>query len=160
MLRTTCIPTLLEGGHAPNAQPQRVRATLNCRLLPGSPLAPVEAAIRQAIDNPEIKLAQVAAATPTVRPPAPALTAKVMDPIRSVAQKVFPGVPVTPMQETFGTDSSRLIAVGIPTYGFSALFRGDDAGNIHGLNEHISVQSVMEGRAFMYLLIKAYAEQK
>ena len=80
--------------------------------------------------------------------------------LQAVAAKVFPGVPVTPMQETFGTDSSRLIAVGIPTYGFSALFRGDDAGNIHGLNEHISVQSVMQGREFMYRLIKAYAEQK
>jgi acetylornithine deacetylase/succinyl-diaminopimelate desuccinylase-like protein len=73
---------------------------------------------------------------------------------------MFPGVPVTPMQETFGTDATRLIAVGIPTIGFSGLFRGDDAGNIHGLNEHISVQSVMEGRAFLYPLIKAYAEQE
>lgn len=160
MLRTTCIPTLLEGGHAPNAQPQRVKATLNCRLLPGSPAPPVEAAIVAALNNPEIKVAPVAAATAIVRPPAPPLTPAVMDPIKAVAAKVFPGVPVTPMQETFGTDSSRLIAVGIPTYGFSALFRGDDAGNIHGLNEHISVQSVMEGRAFMYLLIKAYAEQR
>ena len=83
-----------------------------------------------------------------------------MDPIRAVAAKVHPGVPVTPMQETFGTDSGRLIAVGIPTYGFSGLFRGDDAGNIHGLNEHISVASVMEGREFLYRLVKTYAEQK
>jgi acetylornithine deacetylase/succinyl-diaminopimelate desuccinylase-like protein len=64
------------------------------------------------------------------------------------------------MQETFATDSGRLIGVGIPTYGFSALFRGDDAGNIHGLNEHLAVASVMDGREFMYRLIKAYAEQK
>jgi acetylornithine deacetylase/succinyl-diaminopimelate desuccinylase-like protein len=83
-----------------------------------------------------------------------------MGPIEAVAAKVFPGVPVTPMQETFGTDAGRLVAVGIPTYGFSALFRGDDAGNIHGLNEHIAVSSVMDGRTFMYRLIKAYAEQK
>jgi len=159
MLRTTCIPTLLEGGHAPNAQPQSAKATINCRLLPGSPVTPVYAAIVAAINNPLVKVTQ-AASLAGARPPSSPLTPQVMDPIRAVAAKLFPGVPVTPMQETFGTDSSRLIAVGIPTIGFSALFRGDDAGNIHGLNEHISVQSVMEGREFLYLLIKAYAEQK
>jgi acetylornithine deacetylase/succinyl-diaminopimelate desuccinylase-like protein len=83
-----------------------------------------------------------------------------MDPIRAVAGLVYPGVPVTPMQETFGTDAGYLNGVGIPTYGFSALFRSDDAGNIHGLNEHIAVQSVMDGREFMYRLIKLYADQK
>jgi acetylornithine deacetylase/succinyl-diaminopimelate desuccinylase-like protein len=158
VLRTTCIPTLLEGGHAANAQPQSVKATINCRTLPGSSLDPVETAIVAAVNNPAIKVTRMSYGGN--RPPTPPLTPLVMDPIRKVAAKMFPGVPVTPMQETFGTDSSRLIAVGIPTYGFSALFRGDDAGNIHGLNEHISVESVMEGREFMYRLIKAYAEQK
>lgn len=156
MVRTTCIPTLLEGGHAFNAQPQRARATINCRLLPGAPWEPVEAAIVAAVNNRAIK---VTAQPSLPRPGAPPLTPEVLGPIRSVAAKVFPGVPVTPVQETFGTDSSSLIAAGIPTFGFSALFRGDDAGNIHGLNEHISVQSVMDGRDFMYRLIRIYAEQ-
>lgn len=158
MLRTTCIPTLLEGGHAANAQPQRARATINCRLLPGSPVAPVEAAIIAAVNNPSIKV--TAPAPAPARAPSPPLTPAVLGPIEQVAAKLFPGVPVTPLQETFGTDSGRLIAVGIPTYGFSGLFRGDDAGNIHGLNEHISVRAVMEGREFLYQLVKAYAEQK
>jgi acetylornithine deacetylase/succinyl-diaminopimelate desuccinylase-like protein len=159
MVRTTCIPTLIEGGHASNAQPQRVRATVNCRLLPGQSVAVVQAAMEKAIADPRVKLA--APPPPTApRPAISTLTPQMMDPIRAVAAKVYPGVPVTPMQETFGTDSTRLIAVGIPTFGFSGLFRGDDAGNIHGLNEHISVQSVTEGREFLYRLIKAYAEQK
>ena len=159
MVRTTCIPTLIEGGHASNAQPQRVRATVNCRLLPGQSVTAVQAAMEQAIADPRVKFsAPPPPATP--RPEISPLTPQIMDPIRAVAAKVYPGVPVTPMQETFGTDSTRLIAVGIPTFGFSALFRGDDAGNIHGLNEHVSVQSVMEGREFLYRLIKAYAEQK
>lgn len=158
ILRTTCIPTLLEGGHAPNAQPQRAKATINCRTLPGSSMDPVEAAISKAVDNPQVKVTAAAFGGP--KTPAPPLTRQVMAPIEQVAAKVFPGVPVTPMQETFGTDSGRLTAVGVPTYGFSALFRGDDAGNIHGLNEHISVQSVLDGRDFMYRLIKVYAEQK
>ena len=160
MLRTTCIPTLLEGGHAANAQPQRAKATINCRTLPGTPMEPVMAAVAAAVSNPQIRVTSATQGAGGPRPPAPLLTPAVMGPIQTVAARVFPGLPVTPMQETFGTDSSRLIAVGIPTYGFSALFRGDDAGNIHGLNEHIAVQSVMEGREFMYQLIKAYAEQK
>ena len=156
MLRTTCIPTLIEGGHAPNAQPQRARATINCRTLPGSPMEPVVAAIVRAVNDPQVKV------TVADRPggAGPPLTREVMGPIEAAAAKVFPGVPVTPMQETFGTDSGRLIAVGIPTFGFSGLFRGDDAGNIHGLNEHLAVASVMDGRELLYRLIKAYAEQK
>jgi acetylornithine deacetylase/succinyl-diaminopimelate desuccinylase-like protein len=158
MLRTTCIPTLVEGGHAANAQPQRARATINCRTLPGASMAPVQAAIARVVDDPRVSVIASPAGPP--RAPAPPLTPQLMDPIRKVAAQLFPGVPVTPMQETFGTDSGRLIAVGVPTYGFSALFRGEDAGNIHGLNEHISVQSVMEGREFLYRLIKVYADQK
>jgi acetylornithine deacetylase/succinyl-diaminopimelate desuccinylase-like protein len=160
ILRTTCIPTLIEGGHAANAQPQRVRATINCRLLPGTLTESVTSAITQAVADPRITVTLGALpAAAGQRPPAPPLTARLMDPIREIAAQMFPGVPVTPMQETFGTDNGRLIAVGIPTYGFSGLFRGDDAGNIHGLNEHISVQSVMDGREFMHRLIRIYAEQ-
>jgi acetylornithine deacetylase/succinyl-diaminopimelate desuccinylase-like protein len=158
MLRTTCIPTLIEGGHAPNAQPQRARATINCRTLPGSPMAPVVAAITRAVNDPQVKITAITAGP--ARSAGPPLTPLIMGPIEAAAAKVFPGVPVTPMQETFGTDSGRLIAVGIPTYGFSGLFRGDDAGNIHGLNEHLSVASLMDGREMLYRLIKAYAEQK
>lgn len=156
-LRTTCIPTLIEGGHAPNAQPQRVKATINCRTLPGASPGIVEAAIVKAVANPRVKITAIATPSNVGAQP---LTPQVMGPIEQVAAQVFPGVPVTAMQETFGTDSSKLIAVGIPTYGFSGLFLGDDAGNIHGLDEHIAVESVMQGRDLMYRLIKAYAEQK
>jgi len=158
MLRTTCIPTMVEGGHAVNAQPQRARAVINCRSLPGSPVSAIQAALVKAVDNPRITVTPMIAGPD--RAPAPPLTPEVMGPIEKVAPAVFPGVPVTPMQETFGTDAGRLTAVGVPTYGFSALFRGDDAGNIHGLNEHIAVQSVLDGRDFMYRLVKAYADQK
>ena len=158
MLRTTCIPTLVEGGHATNAQPQRAKATINCRTLPGASVDEVEAAIVKAVDNPLIKVTRGLVGAP--RAPSPPITPELIAPIRKVAATIFPGVPVTPMQETFGTDAGRLVAVGIPVYGFSALFRGDDAGNIHGLNEHISVQSVMDARSFMYRLIKDYADAK
>ena len=161
MLRTTCIPTLIEGGHASNAQPHRVRATINCRMLPGETPAAVRQAIVAAMNNPDVTITGGAAGR--TRPSAPPFTPAVMGPIEKIAKiaaQIWPGVPVTPLQETFATDSGALIGVGIPTYGFSALFRGEDAGNTHGLNEHISVQAVLEGREFFYRLIKACAEQQ
>lgn len=157
MLGTTCIPTLIEGGHAPNAQPQRVRVTVNCRLLPGVSVDTLTETIVRAVADPQVKISVVAQGAAGVRAPIPPVTPQLMEPIRSVAAEIYPGVPVVTMQETFGTDSGRLIAVGIPMWGVSGLFRGFDAGNIHGLNEHIGVQSVMEGREFLYRLIKAYA---
>ncbi|OYX35324.1 MAG: peptidase M20 [Caulobacterales bacterium 32-69-10] len=158
MLGTTCIPVLLDAGHAGNAQPQRARATINCRMLPGEPVGGVKAAIAGAVADPKVTV--IGGDRPATKPLAPPLTPAFLDPITTVAAEVYPGLPVLPMQETFGTDSGRLIAVGIPTYGVSGLFRGPDQGNIHGLNEHIGVRSVMEGREFLYRLIKAYAEQE
>jgi acetylornithine deacetylase/succinyl-diaminopimelate desuccinylase-like protein len=157
MLGTTCIPVLLEAGHAANAQPQRARATVNCRLLPGASAAEVQAKLQAALDDPAVTVTGQAGGPAKLA--SPPLTPAFMDPIRKVTAELRPGLPVVPMQETFGTDSARFIAVGIPSYGFSGLFRGLDGGNIHGLNEHISVRSVMEGREFMYRLIKAYADQ-
>ncbi len=161
MLGTTCIPTLIEGGHASNAQPQRVKATINCRLLPGVSVPALTASMTKAIGDPKVTVAAPAAAQAgaTLNKSAiPPVTPSLLEPLKKVAAAVYPGVPVVTMQETFGTDSGRLIAVGIPTWGVSGLFRGSDAGNIHGLNEHIGVQSVMEGRDFLYGLIRAYAD--
>ncbi len=158
MLGTTCIPTLIEGGHAGNAQPQRVKATINCRLLQPGDYESLKAQVLRAAAEPEAKM-EMTVFGGVGRPGAPPLTEAMMGPIRKAAAEVFPGVPVLPMQETFGTDASRLIAVGIPTYGVSGMFRGFDSGNIHGLNEHISVRSVMDGRAFLYSVVRAYADQ-
>ena len=158
MLSTTCIPTLIEGGHASNAQPQRVKVTLNCRLLPPGDMELLKAQVTKAIAEPEARI-ETLVYNANARVPSSPLTETVMAPVRKAAAEVFPGVPVVAMQETFGTDSAKLIAAGIPTYGISGMFRGFDSGNIHGLNEHISVRSVMDGRAFLHRLVQAYAEQ-
>lgn len=158
MLGTTCTPVLLEAGHAGNALPNHARATINCRTLPGTPLGPIKAAITDAVAGTGVTVLGSDVAPP--RLPGSALTPAFMAPIVKVAAQVYPGLPVVAMQETFGTDSSRLIAVGIPSYGVSGLFREQDSGVIHGRNEHIGVQSVMEGREFLYRLIKAYAEER
>jgi acetylornithine deacetylase/succinyl-diaminopimelate desuccinylase-like protein len=158
MLGTTCTPVLLQAGHAVNALPNHARATINCRTLPGAPVAPIKAAITDAVAGTGVAVLGSDVAPP--RQPGSALTPAFMAPIVKVAGQLYPGLPVVAMQETFGTDSGRFIAVGIPSYGFSGLFRQPDSGVIHGRNEHIGVQSVMEGREFLYRLIKAYAEER
>jgi acetylornithine deacetylase/succinyl-diaminopimelate desuccinylase-like protein len=157
MLRTVCSPTGIEGGHAPNAQPQRVTANINCRIIPNEPTENVRDALVKAIDDPTVKVIMPPAGIPVIFPP---LTAKVMGPIETIAAKIYPGVPVVPMQTTGGTDGKRLNGAGIPTYGVSGLFRDPDGGGAHGLNERIRVSTVYEGRDFLYALIKTYADQK
>jgi acetylornithine deacetylase/succinyl-diaminopimelate desuccinylase-like protein len=158
MLTTTCIPTLVEGGHASNAQPQRAKVTYNCRLLPPGDMDDLKRRLTTAFGEPDASV-EMLVYNGTDRALASPLTDDVMRPVHRVAAEIFPGVPVVAMQETFGTDGSRLIKAGIPTYGISGMFRGFDGGNLHGLDEHISVRSVMDGRDFLHRLVQAYAEQ-
>ena len=157
ILGTTCIPTMLQGGHAANALPQRAAATVNCRLFPGDTPAGVRAALLRAVGDANVTISEPPARTPVGAPP---LTPKIMGPIEKVSQAMWPGVPVVPILQAGGTDAPALIAVGIPTYGVSGIFYEPDLGRIHGLNESIRVQSLMEGREFSYRLVKLYAEAK
>jgi acetylornithine deacetylase/succinyl-diaminopimelate desuccinylase-like protein len=157
MLRTTCVATLMNGGHAGNALPQRATAMINCRVIPGVPQEDVQAALVKAINDPEVKV------TPSrgYRPMNPApVTAKLLDPAQRISAKIWPGVPVIPHMATGATDAVSLTPAGIPTYGITGLFRDPDGNGVHGLNERIRVSSLMNGRAFLYQLVKAYADQK
>ena len=157
-LRTTCVATRLDAGHADNALPQRARATVNCRILPAVQIPEVQAALERAVNDPQVKITSgqrvMVAAVP------PPLTPKVLGPIEKVTADMWPGVPVIPVMEAGATDSTSLNAVGIPAYGVSGIFSDPDLGGIHGLNERVRVRSVMEGREFLYRLVKLYAEQK
>jgi acetylornithine deacetylase/succinyl-diaminopimelate desuccinylase-like protein len=157
MLRTVCSPTGIEGGHATNALPQRVTVNINCRIMPNTPSEAVHAALVKAINDPEVN---VVAPPPAAPVPLPPLTPKVMGPIETIAAKLYPGVPVVPMQTTGGTDAKRMNGAGIPTYGVSGLFRDPDGGGTHGLNERIRVSTVYKARDFLYTLVKTYADQK
>jgi acetylornithine deacetylase/succinyl-diaminopimelate desuccinylase-like protein len=157
MLRTTCVATLLSGGHAGNALPQRATSTINCRVMPGVAQEEVQAALVRAIGDPDVKV------TPSrgYRPMNPApVTDKLLGPARRISAKVWPGVPVIPHMATGATDAVSLTPAGIPTYGISGLFRDPDGNGVHGLNERIRVSSLMNGRAFLYQLVKAYADEK
>lgn len=158
MLRTTCVATLLEGGHAVNALPQRAKATLSCRIIPGQSADEVRQMLVAAINDPGVTVTQPPA-TGSLAPPM-ALPAKVLAPIEKVSEAMWPGVPVIPFMLPGATDARRMTEVGIPTYGVSGIFSDRDGGGVHGLNERIRVKSLMEGREFSYRLIKLYADAK
>jgi acetylornithine deacetylase/succinyl-diaminopimelate desuccinylase-like protein len=157
MLRTTCVATMLAAGHATNALPQRATANINCRIFPGDTRDAVLAQLTTIVDDPKVSVT-----IPEVRGPiaAPApLTRQIMQPIEKVARELWPEVPVVPALEPGASDAQFLNPAGIPTYGVTGIFTDPDGGHIHGLNERVRVQSVYEGRKFLYRLVKLYADQ-
>jgi acetylornithine deacetylase/succinyl-diaminopimelate desuccinylase-like protein len=157
-LRTTCVATMLDAGHATNALPQRARANINCRIFPGVAQETVRQQLEQLVADPKVKVITLETRGPSSPPPP--LTHEVLGPVEKLAAEFWPGVPVLPILQPGATDGQFLNAAGIPTYGFEPVFVGPDLGNIHGLNEYVSVQSLLQGREFLYRLIKIYAEQK
>ncbi len=156
MLRTTCVATMAEAGHASNALPQRARATIQCRLFPGAAVADVEASLRAAIGNPSISLTREGGKDGPVAVPPP-LDPAILGPAERIARRHFPGIPVVPNLLTAGTDGRYLSAAGIPTYGVPGIVLDTDGNGAHGVNERIRVRSVYQGRDYLYDLIKAYA---
>lgn len=155
-LRTTCIPTMISGGHAPNAQPQSVTANVNCRIIPGESVENILARLTELAADPKVKV--TLADPPQPQSSAPPLTPQIMEPIESLTKEMWPGVPVIPRLATGATDGRFTNAAGIPTYGVSGLFADPDGQGVHGLNERIRVKSLLDGRAFMYRLVKAYTK--
>jgi acetylornithine deacetylase/succinyl-diaminopimelate desuccinylase-like protein len=157
-LRTTCVATMLDAGHATNALPQRARANVNCRIFPGVTAETVRAKLEELIADPAVKISSPETRGPTASPPP--LSAAVMAPIEKLTAEFWPGVPVLPILQAGATDGEFTNAVGIPTFGVEPIFVGPDLGNIHGLNEYLGVKSLLEGREFLYRLVKIYADQK
>ncbi len=155
MLRTTCVATLLDGGHANNALPQRAGANVNCRIFPGETVEGTRAALTAAIDDPRLTITAVPPVRPVARPPP--LDPKIMRPAEKLVAKYFPGVPLVPTMSTGATDGIYLEAIGIPVYGVPGPWGDPDGNGAHGLNERRSVRAVFVGRDFLTDLIKAYA---
>jgi acetylornithine deacetylase/succinyl-diaminopimelate desuccinylase-like protein len=158
MLRTTCVATQIEGGHAPNALPQHAKANVNCRILPGVPLAEVQAQLARVLADPKISLAP--SGETSLSSPPPPLTARILDPVRRLAQQIWPGVVIVPTMSTGATDGRFLNATGVPTYGLSGMFHDAEGAHAHGLNERIRVRSLLEGRRFLYEVVKIYADER
>jgi acetylornithine deacetylase/succinyl-diaminopimelate desuccinylase-like protein len=157
MLRTTCVATQIEGGHAINALPQRAFANINCRMFPTDSPEEVGAALRKAVGDAPVTVTAV----PPVNPknPPPPLKGEVYDKAAALAKVHFPGVPIVPSMSTGATDARFLIAAGVPTYGVPGLL-SDGTSNAHGLNERTSVKWLMTGRDYLHDLVKAYAGVK
>jgi acetylornithine deacetylase/succinyl-diaminopimelate desuccinylase-like protein len=157
MLRTTCVATMLSAGHATNALPQRARANINCRIFPGVSRDVILAQLVKIVDDPAIAVTIPEVRGPVANPPP--LTPQILKPIEKLAHEMWPGIPLIPTLEPGASDAQFLNPVGIPTYGITGIFVDPDGGHIHGLNERVRVQSVYEGRAFLYRLVKMYADE-
>jgi acetylornithine deacetylase/succinyl-diaminopimelate desuccinylase-like protein len=154
-LRTTCTTTMIDGGHAENALPQRARATVQCRVIPGESQDSVAAAIRAAVADPKIVLGVV---TPAVQapdsPPAPAVLAMV----EGVTRSMWPGVVVLPEMSAGASDSIYTRAQGLPSYGIDGMFDDLDDARAHGRDERIGVAAFAEELEFTYRLMKAMGD--
>ncbi|PYQ54996.1 MAG: peptidase M20 [Acidobacteria bacterium] len=150
-VRTTCVPTRLEGGHAENALPQMARAVVNCRILPGTPAADVQSTLVSVLADDAIVVTPVAPAKPS--PPSP-LTPDIMEPVERTTSEMWPGLPVLPVMSTGATDSLYLRQAGIRAYGVSGLFGDIDDNRAHGRDERLGVRQFYEGREFLYRLVK------
>ncbi len=158
MLRTTCVATRLDGGHANNALAQRAGANVNCRMFPGDPIEHVRAQLVAAVADPSISVTPSGDISPT--PPPPPLTPQVYGAAKAMAAKHFPGVPLLPAMSTGATDGRFLNSAGIPTYGVPGRFSDPDGNGVHGLNERKSVAGLYAERDYLFDLIQVYANSK
>jgi acetylornithine deacetylase/succinyl-diaminopimelate desuccinylase-like protein len=158
ILHTTCVATMLDGGHATNALPQRARANVNCRIFPGTSVEQIRLDLERIVADPQVKITTLETRS-EIAPPPP-LTERVVGPARRIAAQVFPGVPFVPLMAAGGTDGAFLTPAGIPTYGLSGFFADKEGSHAHGLDERMRVKSLMDGREFLYRLVKAYAPKK
>jgi acetylornithine deacetylase/succinyl-diaminopimelate desuccinylase-like protein len=149
--RTTCVATELTGGHAENALPQSATATINCRMLPGTPQAEVQEALARAVSDTAVKISVVSPANPS---PMAALKPEVMSRIEAVTKRLW-NIPVIPVMETGATDGLYLRNAGIPVYGISGVFVDINDVRAHGKDERIGVQDYYDGAEYIYQLVKA-----
>jgi acetylornithine deacetylase/succinyl-diaminopimelate desuccinylase-like protein len=150
LARTTCVPTLLEGGHAENALPQRARATVNCRIVPTSSAAETEAILSRVAAASDLVITPVDPALPS--PPSP-LNPEVFDAIEALAGDFWPGIPIVPEMSTGATDGLFVRNAGIPCYGVSAVAEDPDEDRSHGRDERMRAKSFDDALEFLHRLV-------
>lgn len=154
-MRTTCVATRLEGGHANNALPGMARANVNCRILPGHTPDEVQATLEKVLADPKISVSQIVSSGSGLRSnPLSTLQPSVMTAVEKVAAEMWPGVPVVPVLDAGASDGAISRAAGFPTYGIPGVFMDVDDDRSHGRDERIRVASFYEGVDFYYRLIK------
>ncbi|MBR0694179.1 M20/M25/M40 family metallo-hydrolase [Bradyrhizobium lablabi] len=156
-LRTTCIATMLEGGHAINALPQLATAKVSCRIMPGESVEGVQATIERVLADKEIEVAPTGKAV--LSAPSP-LNEEIMGAIEKLSKDFWPNAAIVPVMSTGATDGSYLRNAGIPTYGHSGLASDVDDNRSHGKDERVLVRSFYEGEEYLYRLVKMLAGGK
>jgi len=157
LMRTTCVATRLEGGHAENALPQTARATVNCRILPQENAKDVHRKLIEVLADDQIAVTFIKEPKPS--PPSP-LTPEVMRPIENITRSMWKDVPVVPIMGTGATDSLYFRQIGVPMYGVSGLFSDIDDNRAHGRDERLGVREFYEGQEFLDKLVKSLAGEK
>jgi acetylornithine deacetylase/succinyl-diaminopimelate desuccinylase-like protein len=151
-LRTTCVATMLEGGHAINALPQLAAAKVNCRIMPGESVDEVKATLERVLADDQIVVTQIG--QPVLSAPS-ALHEEIMGKIEKLSQEFWPGAVVLPTMSAGATDGSYLRNAGIPTYGHSGLASDINDIRAHGKDERVLVKSFFEGDEYLYRLVKS-----
>ncbi len=158
MLRTTCVATMIDGGHALNALPQRVEANVNCRIFPGHSPDSIKAELAKVIGNDAIAITFGRDNKPVAK--APPLDPRLVAPMEKLAARYFPGVPVIPAMSTGATDAVYTGGAGIPTYGVPGAWSDPDGNGVHGLNERLNIRGIYTGRDYLFDLIKVLANTR
>lgn len=156
LLRTTCVATRLEGGHANNALPQTAAANVNCRMLPQDSLQNVQDTLKRVLADDRIVVSVVGEAIPA---PASAINPTIVSKLQSLSAKLYGGLPIVPVMDTGASDGKYLRIAGIPTYGVPGVFEDVDDVRAHGKDERIGVKDFYDGVDFYYEFIKSLGAQ-
>jgi len=154
ILRTTCVATRIEGGHASNALPQTASAIINCRVFPGDTVEFVRGFLTETLADSGIAVSAAGAGRPA---PASELLPEVMGAVEKLTGEMWPGIPVFPVMDPWASDSLSVRRAGMAAFGVSGTFGELDFGNAHGANERLPAEAYYEGVEFLYRLTKTLA---
>jgi acetylornithine deacetylase/succinyl-diaminopimelate desuccinylase-like protein len=166
ILRTTCVATMLSGGHAPNALPQTARANVNCRILPGEDPNKIKETLNKVVDDPQVRVSFVEQhdadgnLVPPERVPPSPLRSDLMKAVETAAASTWGPLPIMPVMDTGASDGRYLRMAGIPTYGIAGVFLDLDNRRAHGQDERVRVQDFYDGVEFNYKLMQNLAPVK
>jgi len=155
MLRTTCVATMLEGGHAQNALPQLAAANVNCRILPEDSLDYVTSTLKKVVNDEQVRIRTVGEVELAASSP---MRQDILKAVNRITDTMWPGVIVVPEMSTGATDGKYLRDAGIATYGVQGFFVERNDNRSHGRDERMRAQSFYEGQAFLYELVKSVAQ--
>jgi len=151
LLRTTCVATQIEGGHAQNALPQRARATLQCRIIPGETQDSVRDTLARVLADPNIKISVITPATPSPESP---ISGNILPAVERVAHQIWPNVVILPQMGAGASDSKYTRVASMPSYGIDGMFDDLDDARAHGRDERIGVSAFGQEVDFTYRLMR------